>query len=167
MKELADPSATSVSMFGARWRRERKPLVKNLWFMTMITAERMSWTSPIATWLPSKNCGRGQSHIMCPIEKYMSGTRNTMEETSRFARTGVSMSLSASSSEAFPTFRPPDFTLALYPASVTALIIASSLALPSTPIEFVRRLTEQLSTPATPATAFSTLAPSTPRTSFP
>jgi hypothetical protein len=37
-------------------------------------------------------------------------------------------------------------------------MIASLSADPSTPIEFVRRLTEQEVTPGTPFTAFSTLA---------
>ena len=45
-----------------------------------------------------------------------------------------------------------------YPASVTARITSSGEAFPSTPIVFVRRLTEHESTPATLDTAFSTLA---------
>ena len=43
-------------------------------------------------------------------------------------------------------------------AAVTAFIMADSEALPSTPIELVRRLTEQEVTPSTEETAFSTLA---------
>ena len=49
------------------------------------------------------------------------------------------------------------FNDAPYPAASTAAIILSGLALPSTPIEFVNRLTEQVLTPGTFETAFSTL----------
>ena len=45
-----------------------------------------------------------------------------------------------------------------YPASSTAFIISAGLTLPCTPIEFVKRLTEQLSTPESFDTAFSTRA---------
>ena len=50
------------------------------------------------------------------------------------------------------------FSLAPYPAAVTAAIISSAEAVPSTPIEFVSRLTEQEFTPGTFDTAFSTRA---------
>ena len=125
--------------------------------MTMIV--RSICTRPIATWLLSKKLGSGQPHIMCPIEKYMRTIRNPSEAMSRFLRTGVSLSLSASSSaderrlcSCFP------FGEASYPASRTAAIISSAEAVPSTPMEFVSRLTEQELTPFTPDTAFSTLA---------
>ena len=49
------------------------------------------------------------------------------------------------------------FNDAPYPAASTAAIMLSGLALPSTPIEFVNRLTEQVLTPGTFETAFSTL----------
>ena len=52
---------------------------------------------------------------------------------------------------------PSPFFDAPYPASVTALMISCSLAVPSTPIELVSRLTEQDVTPGTFETAFSTL----------
>ena len=45
-----------------------------------------------------------------------------------------------------------------YPAFSTALIISAALAVPSTPIEFVKRLTAQDVTPGTFVTAFSTRA---------
>ena len=50
------------------------------------------------------------------------------------------------------------FGLAWYPALSTAAAIASSVALPSTFIELVTRLTEQDFTPSTLDTAFSTCA---------
>ena len=34
-KLAEEPSATSVSMLGARWRRPLKPLMKNFWLMTI------------------------------------------------------------------------------------------------------------------------------------
>ena len=49
-------------------------------------------------------------------------------------------------------------TDALYPASCTARMMLSALALPSTPMEFVKRLTVQDVTPGTLETAFSTRA---------
>ena len=76
------------------------------------------------------------------------------------ASLGVVVSLSDSSSPAsllLPELSEP-LMLAPYPASVTAFIICSSAAAPSTPIELVSRLTEQLVTPGTLDTAFSTLA---------
>gem|GEM_PF-5650336 len=45
-----------------------------------------------------------------------------------------------------------------YPAFSTAEIMSAADAVPSTPIELVRRLTEHEVTPGTPFTAFSTLA---------
>ena len=50
------------------------------------------------------------------------------------------------------------FFFAPYPASSTALMITDESAVPSTPIEFVSRLTEQDVTPSTLETAFSTRA---------
>ena len=47
------------------------------------------------------------------------------------------------------------FSAASYPAFLTAAMISSALAVPSTPIEFVSRLTEQEVTPLTADTAFS------------
>ena len=46
----------------------------------------------------------------------------------------------------------------IYPASFTAEMIFCESTEPSTPIELVRRLTEQDLTPSTELTAFSTLA---------
>ena len=125
--------------------------------MTMIV--RSICTRPIATWLLSKKLGSGQPHIICPIEKYMRTIRNPSDAISRFFSTGVSLSRSASSSAVFLAL---DSCLSLgkasYPAARTAAIISSAEAVPSTPMEFVSRLTEQELTPFTPDTAFSTLA---------
>ena len=59
--------------------------------------------------------------------------------------------------EAAPALSWP-FKEAPYPASSTAWMTSEAEAVPSTPIEFVRRLTEQAVTPGTLETAFSTLA---------
>ena len=107
---------------------------------------------------------------------------------SLFLSSGVSVSASAASSSAyaappaaaFPAALPalvlpapacavpPCFarlaascgflTDALYPAFCTAQMMLSALALPSTPMEFVKRLTVQAVTPGTLETAFSTRA---------
>ena len=42
------PSATRVSMFGAPLTSDLKPLIKNLWFITMTAAVSRSCISPIA-----------------------------------------------------------------------------------------------------------------------
>ena len=96
-----------------------------------------------------------------PIEKYISTSRIGTENRSRFFSFGVSRSFSASASahegespeDAF--FSAP-FSDAPYPAASTARMIASEEAVPSTPMEFVSRLTAQDVTPGTPRTAFST-----------
>ena len=97
------------------------------------------------------------------MEKYISGIRKHKEAISLRLRTGVSRSFSASSwACAEGTLLCPAagllFLEAPYPASSTAAITASGLALPSTPMELVRRLTEQEVTPGTLETAFSTRA---------
>ena len=107
------------------------------------------------------NPGTGQPHIICPIEKYIRTIRNPTDAIRRLFSTGVSLSFSISSPAqacagcAFTA--PSPFFDAPYPASLTALMISCSVAVPSTPIEFVRRLTEQDVTPGTFETAFSTL----------
>ena len=88
--------------------------------------------------------------------------RNPTDAIRRLFSTGVSLSFNISSpaeADADCVFAAPSFFFdAPYPASTTALIISCSLAVPSTPIELVRRLTEQDVTPGTLETAFSTLA---------
>ena len=59
--------------------------------------------------------------------------------------------------EIFAPAAPP-FKDAPYPAASTAAMISPDEAVPSTPMELVRRLTEQLFTPGTFDTAFSTRA---------
>ena len=82
-KEAAEPSATRVSMLGARWIRPRKPLTKNFWLTTITAAESSSCTRPTATGLPSKKGGRGQFHMACPMDTYISGSSRQREAVSR------------------------------------------------------------------------------------
>ena len=112
----------------------------------------------MATWLPFKNGGSGNPHIICPIEMYISNTRKITDAISLLRIAGVSVSFKASSLFVFAVSFSDDFFEAEYPASSTALIISCSEAVPSTPIEFVSKLTEQAVTPSTFETAFSTLA---------
>ena len=155
--------------------------------MTIIAPVRSSCRSPIATWLFSREAGKGHPHIMCPIDMYMRTARNPADAANRLISTGVSMSFRASSSYNEPpvilavlfvllsaglsallaALRPVllfvrlparFFCSASYPALRTAAIISSASAVPSTPIELVSRLTEQSVTPLTAVTAFSTRA---------
>ena len=73
--------------------------------MTIIATVNNSCKSPIATWLLSKKCGRGQPHIMCPIETYIRTIKKPREAISRFLSTGVSLSFSVSVSEDDRVFR--------------------------------------------------------------
>ena len=108
------------------------------------------------------NPGTGHPHIICPMEKYIRTIRNPSDAIRRLFNTGVSLSFNISSpadAACDCVFAAPSpFFDAPYPASVTAFMISCSLAVPSTPIELVRRLTEQDVTPGTFVTAFSTLA---------
>ena len=101
-KLAMEPRATSVSMLGAPWMRPLKPLMKNFWLMTMTMPASSSWTRPMATWLPSNQWGRGQPHIMWPMEKYISTSRKPSEAMRRRLSFGVSWSASASRSALAP-----------------------------------------------------------------
>ena len=79
--------------------------------------------------LSAITAGSGQPHIICPIEKYISTIKNTIDVIRRFRRTGVSWSRSASSASAYvPPACAFDFSLPLteapYPVSSTAAIIS-------------------------------------------
>ena len=95
------------------------------------------------------------------MEKYIRTRRIGTENRSRFLSLGVSRSFNASASaqegdspeEVFPSAFLRD---APYPAASTADMISEGEAVPSTPMEFVSRLTAQEVTPGTPDTAFST-----------
>ena len=120
----------------------------------------------MAIWLSASTAGSGQPHIICPMEKYIRTIKNTSDDSSLFFKTGVSLSFNSSSSpNELPAAELPflvfsaallPFLEAPYPASVTAFTISCSDAVPSTPIELVRRLTEHDVTPGTLDTAFST-----------
>ena len=93
------------------------------------------------------------------MDTYISGTSRHREAIRRFLSTGVSRSSSMPSSAGCDS-RPDgaSFGEAPYPASSTARMTASGEAVPSTPMEFVSRLTLQEVTPGTFETAFSTRA---------
>ncbi len=161
--------------------------MKNFLLIIIITNDSIISRSPRASGLP-RNAGTGHPSIGCPIEKYMSTIRIKTDDISLFFSTGVSLSFSASFSAAYGSYalsEAPDLLPALppasgslpaapappalpapgsarsdapYPASSTALMISDASAVPSTPIEFVSRLTEHDSTPGTLETAFSTCA---------
>ena len=112
--------------------------------------------SPIPTPLWCSQCGIGAPH-MWPMEKYISTSSTAAEAISRFLSIGVSRSVSSSAAAAgaalFTTF-----SLAPYPAFSTARMTSAGAAEPSTPMEFVSRLTAHEVTPGTVETAFSTRA---------
>ncbi len=146
--------------------------MKNFWFTTITAVANKSWIIPCATWFFARISGSGQFHIICPIDTYIIGISRQTDAISRFFIFGVSWSFNKSSAAlpilsallAFPVLPSPVFPSAPplfsapYPALVTAAITASASACPSTPMELVRRLTEQEVTPGTLDTAFSTRA---------
>ena len=93
------------------------------------------------------------------MEKYIRTSKKPTDQSRRCFRTGVSLSrrVSSACAEALPEELAP-FSEAPYPAASTAAMISWGAAVPSTPMEFVNRLTEQAVTPGTFDTAFSTLA---------
>ncbi len=126
-----------------------------------MAAVKRSCKIPTATWLPAKNSGSGQFHIICPMDRYINTRRKPIEAYSLCFNAGVTVSFNRSSASDSYGFAPDFFSplrYALYPAFSTAFIISSGKTSPSTPMEFVRRLTEQDATPGTFSTAFSTLA---------
>ena len=93
------------------------------------------------------------------MEKYIRMIQKIREEISRRFNTGVSRSCRAYAAlAALAEALAAPLTDAPYPAASTAAMIAWAEAVPSTPMELVRRLTEQDVTPGTFDTAFSTLA---------
>ena len=85
-----EPSATSVSILGARFHSALKPLMKKRWLMTMTITVSKSCASPIATWFPSKNEGSRQPHIMCPMEIYIRTSKKPRDQNSLLLSFGVS-----------------------------------------------------------------------------
>ena len=154
------PRATRVSIFGDRRHRLLNPLIKNFWFITITATVRSSCNNPWAMRFCSKKEGTGQSHIICPMEKYIRTSKKTRDADNLLFKTGVSLSSrKASSFSRLPfSVSAPRFFDAPYPALTTAAITASSEAVPSTPMELVKRLTVQEVTPSTFPTAFSTRA---------
>ena len=96
---------------------------------------------------------------MCPIETYINGIRKPSDTISLLLRTGVSVSFRSSSPDAAAedalSSLPSVLFFAPYPAASTAAMTSAEETSPSTPMEFVKRLTEQDVTPSTPETAFS------------
>ena len=95
---------------------------------------------------------------MCPMEKYISTSSTATEDISRFLSFGVSWSASSSAAAAAGAAPFAPFKLAPYPAFSTARTMSAGAAVPSTPSEFVSRLTAHEETPGTAETAFSTRA---------
>ena len=94
---------------------------------------------------------------MWPMEKYISTSRKPTDHRSRRRIRGVSWSSSCCSSALGDDWAAP-FSDAPYPAASTAAMTAEGSAVPSTPMELVKRLTEHAVTPGTFPTAFSTRA---------
>ncbi len=93
-----EPSATRVSIFGARCQRLLKPLIKNFRLTIMMTVDNSSSMTPIPAIFPSRNFGAGQFHMQTPMLKYMSAKRNPRDHQKRRRSFGVSVSRRASSS---------------------------------------------------------------------
>ena len=95
-KAAAEPMDTSVSILGARWSTPFTPEMKNFWLITMTMADSSSSVRAMDRGLSARNDGSGQCHMVCPMEMYMSRTRNATDDTSRRTITGVSVSAKAS-----------------------------------------------------------------------
>ena len=65
--------------------------------MTMMMPVSSSWARPMATWLSVKKAGRGQPHIICPMDRYIRISRKPREVNKRRFSAGVSRSFSGSS----------------------------------------------------------------------
>ena len=145
INDAPEPMATSVSMFGAPCIAPLNPLTKNFWLMIITNMVRSICVSPIATWLPSKNDGSGQFHIICPIDIYIRGINIMTDATSLIFIFDRAASLSdCPPPEVLSVLfvcAPPSAGEAPYPAFSTADMISSLEAVPSTIMEFVRRLT--------------------------
>ena len=136
------------------------PLTKNFWLITITVVVRSNCVRPIAIWFSAIKEGNGHPHIICPIDTYINGIRNTSEAISLLFIFGVSVSFSISSAAAADAVPPFPFSAffsdAPYPDASTAAMISDADAVPSTPMELVSRLTEHEVTPGTLDTAFST-----------
>ena len=71
--------------------------MKNFWLMTMMMPVSSSWARPMATWLSVKKAGRGQPHIICPMDRYIRTSEKPREVNKRRFSAGVSRSFSGSS----------------------------------------------------------------------
>ena len=92
---------------------------------------------------------------MCPIDTYINTAKNPTDHISLFLRSGVSLSLSTSSSfSSFFAFA--SLRTALYPAFSTAASTTEGDTSPSTIIDEVRRFTEHDDTPSSADTDRST-----------
>lgn len=139
-----DPMATSVSILGAPCSSVLNPFSKYFRFRYITGSVRINWVSAkiITFSWPVRIPGSGKPSI-CPMDTYISTTRNTMDHKSRCFMARVSSdAFFCTSLAAFLTSCP--FTEAPYPASVTASIIVFSSTAPSaysTVMEFCRRFT--------------------------
>ena len=127
-------------------------MIKNRWLITRMMPERSSWAIPEAVLLFSKNAGRGTSHSIRPMDKYMRIPKNTKEAISRAGRFPAAFSAFGASRFSAP------LVLAWYPAFSTAEMTSWGETCPSTVMSPVRRFTEQSVTPGTDRAAFSTRA---------
>ena len=131
--------------------------------MTVTAVQSRSSARPIPILFPERKAGSGQPHIICPIDMYISGARNTSDDIRRVRiRTNSSLLFKPELSckdalSGFPAVVPVA-TAASYPAFSTAWIMSAGEAVPSTFIEFVSRFTWHSVTPEIPDTAFSTWA---------
>ena len=145
------PSATSVSIFGAPMKQTFKAADKELLIDHHDDdGQQKLQQVPSPHDCPQAMPAIGQFHIIWPIDKYISGTRKQSDAISRFFRTGVSVSFRKSSHLGGTSCS--DFSRSFHRSSVSCLFhrrnnAALVYAVPSTPIEFVKRLTEQDVTP--------------------
>ena len=117
---VAEPSETNVSIFGLLFTSPLNPLMKNLWFTTIMAAARIISTIAVATGFAAKDCGSGNPHITAPIVIYIRPIKRTTETASLPAP--LPLSLFAFFSDCSFFLPAPSATDAPYPAFSTAPI---------------------------------------------
>ena len=126
-----EPSATSVSMFGARCHRLLKSADKELLVDHHDdTCKKQLYQPHGYMIIRQTHAGSGQPHIICPMEKYISTSKKPTDAISRLFqhRCFVIFQRFLRCRKQKPAAPAAPFKDAPYPASCTAVIISPEVA---------------------------------------
>ena len=101
---MPEPSDTSASIFGEPRNRLVKPLTKKRWLTTITAPVNRSCSRPMAMGSRASTAGSGQPHMLCPMERYISGSSSASDTISRTRSRGVVRSFRASAADADGVF---------------------------------------------------------------